>query len=205
MLDLNNKSACLFGLPDSGKSTLAHYIATQYGEQCFIYDTLNEYPDTPFDSYPPKHRDNSPAGIAELDRMLRRAMASRKYRLIIIDEANRYAPSKPAPLPDVLADLNDWRAHYELATIYIARRPVQLNQDLTDLAHYLIIFGMTGRLTVDNLNNTATGLGDAVEKLPPYHFIVAPPRRQDYQIMSPVPASFATHKVLKQSPETTPT
>lgn len=190
MWDLNNKSACLFGLPDSGKSTLANYIAAQYEASCLVYDTLNEYPDTPFDSYVPQNR----ASTDELEKIIRQVLAAKRYRLFILDEANRFCPSKPAPLPQAVADLNDWRAHYEIATVYIARRPVQLNQDLTDLAHYLFLFNLTGRLDIDYLNNIAGGLGDAVQKLPPYYFIVAPPRRQDFTIMRPIPASFATAK-----------
>jgi len=190
MWDLNNKTAVLFGLADSGKSTLANFIGAQYGSSCLVYDTLNEYPDEPFDSYVPNDR----TSIPEMEKILRQVMASGKYRLLIGDEWNRFCPSKPAPLPQAVADLNDWHAHYEIATLYICRRPVQLNQDLTDLANYLFVFNMTGKHDIDYLNDIATGLGDAVEKLPPYHFVVAPPRRKDFVIMHPVPKTFATNK-----------
>ena len=104
MLDLENKAFCIFGLPDSGKSTLANYILNQYGASAFVYDTLREYPADPFDSYSPKNQND----VAELESIIRAAIASGRYSLIVIDEANRFCPPKPAPLPQAIADLNDW-------------------------------------------------------------------------------------------------
>ncbi|MBA7624425.1 hypothetical protein ES703_31834 [subsurface metagenome] len=108
MLDLESKGFCIFGLPDSGKSALACYILSQFGKDSFVYDTLREYPAEPFDSYVPKGNYNT----AELETVIR--LVKKQYRLILIDEANRFCPSKPAPLPQEIADLNDWKAHYGL-------------------------------------------------------------------------------------------
>jgi len=189
MLDLQNKSFCIFGLPDSGKSTLAHYILNQYGNAAFVYDTLHEYPGQPFDSYTPHDRYDS----AELEAVIEAVKT--RYSLVLIDEANRFCPSKPAPLPQSIADLNDWRAHYGLTVGFIARRPVQLNQDLTELAHYLLVFNLRGRNDISYLNDLAAGLGDAVSQIPQYHFIAVDPAR-NYQLYSPVPATFKTAKNL---------
>ena len=189
MLNLKSKSACIFGLPDSGKSTLANFIASRYGTAAFIYDTLHEYPETPFDCYVPKNRQS----VTELEAVIRRVLASRRYSLFLIDETNRFCPSKPAPLPPAVADLNDFRAHYELSVIYIARRPVQLNQDLTELAHYLFIFKLTGKNDIQYLNDLASGLGDAVSTLKPYHFVVVFPDRT-FAVFNPVKRTFATNK-----------
>lgn len=188
-LDLENKGFCIFGLPDSGKSTLAHYILAPFGTQALVYDTLHEYPSVVFDTYCPKDR-NSPV---ELDMVIRIAM--RRYKLIIIDECNRFCPSKPAPLPQAVADLNDWRAHYGATVGYIARRPVQLNQDLTELAHYLFIFALKGKNDINYLNDLASGLGDTVSELEPYHFVVVDPARA-YLIYPPVPREFKTDKKI---------
>lgn len=188
-LQLENKAFCIFGLPDSGKSTLAHFIIAQYAGQAFVYDTLHEYPGINFDTYCPKDRYSA----VELDMVIRIAM--RRYKLIIIDECNRFCPSKPAPLPQAVADLNDWRAHYGASVGYIARRPVQLNQDLTELAHYLFIFCLKGRNDIQYLNDLTAGLGDSVSELAPYHFIVVDPQRS-YQTYSPVPREFKTDKKI---------
>ena len=190
MLDLLNKSFCVFGLPDSGKSTLVAFILSQFGAQAFVYDTLNEYPGEPFDSYSPQDRTNT----AELEKVIRAAMTCGKYSLIVIDEANRYCPSKPAPLPDAVNDLNDWRAHYGLAAGYIARRPVQLNQDLTELSHFVICFGLDGNNDIRYLNDLKAGFGDTVQSLAKYHFAVYSKEDREVTVYEPVPAEFKTDK-----------
>ena len=188
-LNLQNKSFAMFGLPDSGKSTLAHCILCSYGSSAFVYDTLNEYPDQPFDRYAPRGRYDA----AELERVIK-AVKSR-YSLIIIDETNRFCPSKPKPLPQEIADLNDFRAHYGLAVGFMARRPVQLNQDLTELAHYLLIFRLPVKNDIDYLNSLSADLGDVVSQLPKYHFAVVDSER-NFTICPPVPANFTTDKQL---------
>lgn len=199
MLDLSNKCTCLLGLQDSGKSTLAHFIASEYGGAAFVYDTLNEFPEQPFDSYVPKDRES----VGELEIVVRRVLSLRKYTLLIIDEANRYCPSKPTPLPSAIRDMNDYRAHYGLGTLYIARRPVQINQDLLDLSNYLIIFHLTGKHDIDYLNDTYTGLGDAVASLAPYYFIVHQPMT-GFEVHFPISANFKTNKKLARDGQNLP-
>lgn len=188
-IDLANKAFCVFGLPDGGKSTLVNYLLYQYGSVAFVYDTLHEYPDTPFDSYTPKGRYN----IAEFEPVI--SVAMKKYKMIVIDECNRFCPPKPTPLPQAIADLNDWRAHYGISVGYVCRRPVQLNQDLTELANYLFIFNLKGKNDCQYLNDLADGLGDAVKELEMYHFMIVDPQR-NYQVCPPVPKIFATNKKL---------
>lgn len=192
-LDLKNKSFCIFGLPDSGKSTLANYILSKFDNTAFVYDTLREYPSEPFDSYEPKGTYDT----EELEKVVRSVMSSRHYLLFLLDEANRFCPSKPKPLPQAVADLNDFRAHYGLACGFIARLPVQLNQDLTELAHYLFIFRLPGSIATDYLNNMSRGLGDTVTELPDYHFVTVYPDRH-YEVYNPVPKEYATHKLIKR-------
>lgn len=190
-LEIENKSTVIFGLPDSGKSTLTNFLITQFGQSAFLFDTLNEYnASAEYVSYVPKEREN----IDELTRVIRAVMRSRKYSLIAIDEANRYAEPKPKPLPPVLRDLNDYRAHYQLGTIYICRRPVQFHTDIVDLSNNLIIFRLDGSHDIDYLNNIKTGLGDAASNLQPYHFIVRNMKTGAYIIHQPVDKSNATQK-----------
>ncbi len=188
-IELDGKSFGIFGLPDSGKSTLAHSILAAFRDKAFVYDTLGEYPPEPFDSWVPKDRNSVP----ELEGIIRQVMASRRYELFLLDEANRYCPTKPKPLPQAVADLNDWRAHYGLALGFICRRPVQLNQDLTEQAHYLMIFRLPGKNDCQYLNDMSDGLGDAVRRLQPYHFMVVDPERR-YEISPPVDRGYATDK-----------
>lgn len=177
MVDLTRKTWAVFGYKGSGKSILAQYIAASYGESCLYYDTLHDVPgEVKFHSYPPTDRRN----IAELKNIAALAQKSKQYKLLIIDEANRFCPPKPVPLPQFIADMNDWCRHpqYNLSVGYLARRPVQLNTDLTEIADYLFIFQLGGKNDIQYLNDLRTGLGDVVQNLKPYHFVLAGPDRR---------------------------
>ena len=173
-LDLENKSFVIFGNKYEGKSKWAEYLLTAWGDQAIVYDTLSEYADGPFDSYRPSDRQS----VEEYERIIRAIMDSRRYRMLIIDESNRFNPSKPARLPQATADLNDWHRHpeYNLAVGHVCRRPVQLNQDITELSHFMVIFQLPGKNDfqflndISYLNSKASGLGDAVTQLPKYHY-----------------------------------
>ncbi len=172
-VDLRSKTWCMFGLRGSGKSTLANHIANEFGSRALVYDTLHESPATArYDVYQPKNRNNT----GELESIIQRLPES-GYKLFVIDEANRYAPPKPSPLPPMLADLNDQCRHYGISVCYIARRPVQLNQDLTELADYLFIFHLKGKSDIRYLNDLSDGLGDAVLSLKGYQYILVLPDR----------------------------
>ena len=187
MLDLNGKAFCIFGLNDSGKTVLARHLLGQYKSRAIVYDTLHEYPEHPYDIYQPKDR----ASTTELETTTRAIIASRQYKLFVIDEANRYCPPKPKPLPQAIQDLIDWRAHYHLACGFIARRPSQLNSDLTELSDYLFIFNLPGLKDTNALNDLTPGLGDAAAGLAAYHYIMVKPDKtysihQPIQIDSPI-------------------
>nr|BEL00733.1 hypothetical protein DMOBY_05860 [Dehalococcoides mccartyi] len=190
-INLKGKSVCIFGLKGCGKSNLAATLLGMYGNTALVYDTLSEYSDAQsYDRYVPTNRYNA----AELEKITRAVMHSRRYRLFIIDEANRYCPSKPAPLPQAIADLNDWCRHdqYDIIPVYICRRPTQLNQDLTEQADYIAIFRLAGVNDVKYLNELSAGLGDTVQKLPQYHFCLVDPLR-NYQVMLPVPKALKSN------------
>ena len=190
-IKLTRKTWAVFGYKGGGKSTLSQYIASLYGEKCLYYDTLREVPlEAKFHAYKPKNRQN----IGELESVIHLLQLNKRYRMFIIDEANRYAKPKPTPLPQVLADMNDWCRHpqYNLSVGYIARRPVQLNSDLTEIADYLFIFQLGGKNDIKYLNDLRDGLGDTVKNLPPFHFAVVNQSRQ-WQIMTPI----NIHKITK--------
>lgn len=198
LLELESKSLCIFGLPDSGKSTILNYILNPWGRLAIIYDPMREFPGEPYDCYTPANA----SSVTEVCQFVRLVMKSRKYKILAIDETNRYCPSKPSPLPQAIADLNDFRAHYGLGTVYVARRPVQLNQDLTELAHYLILLNLPGKNDIAYLNGLADGLGDTASRLPKYHFCLVHPDRT-YQVLAPVPATFKTNKGVGKTTQKT--
>lgn len=187
MIDLSGKTFCTFGLRGMGKSTLDDSILAEYGKHGLYYDTLSEAPeDSPYDIYQPKDRYSVP----ELEQIVRsivpvNTMIAPHYRCFCIDEANRFCPSKPAPLPPLIADLNDQCRHYTITVGYIARRPIQLNQDLTELADYLFIFRLKGNNDLKYLDNLVSGLGDAVSRLADFEFVMVKPDRS-FVICDPV-------------------
>ena len=183
-LKLTRKTWCIFGYKEGGKSILAKHIASSYADKCLYFDTLRECPTgAKFHSYPPKNKQN----IAELETVIDLIKKNKRYRMFIIDEANRYARAKPAILPQSIADMNDWCRHpeFNLSVGYIARRPVSLNTDLTEIADYLFIFQLGGVNDIKYLNQLRSGLGDCVKELPQYHFVIVRPNRT-WEVMKPV-------------------
>ena len=193
-IKLKSKVFCCFGLRGTGKSTLVNSIATKYGKKAFLYDTLNESPtQSTYYSYTPVKRNS----VAELERIVQLITpgdnsSSRKlpYSMFIIDEANRFCPTKPHPLPPIIADLNDQCRHYKLSVGFVARRPCQLNQDITELADYLFIFHLTGRRDIAYLNDISRDLGDAVSRLKGYNFVVVYPSREYQTVRAITPGQF---------------
>ena len=186
-MELTGKTFCILGLKGTGKSTIANVILNTYGAKALYYDTLYEAPETsPFDIYQPKNR----YSVAELETVIRSIVPQNvnllpKYRMVIIDEANRFCLPKPSPLPAAIADLNDQCRHYLMSAGFIARRPSQLNQDLMELADYIFIFKLTGKNDIVYLNNTVTGLGDTVQALGHFEFVTVNPDKS-FEVCEPV-------------------
>jgi DNA helicase HerA-like ATPase len=190
-LDISNKSFTILGVKRSGKSTLANQLLLSYGYKALYYDTLGESPiDSPYDSYRPADR----YSVIELESVISAVIPPKNsdinkfvphYELIIIDEANRFCPPKPAPLPPVIAECNDQNRHYHMAFGFIARRPVQLNTDLIELADYIFVFRLTGANDVKYLNNLTRNLGDTVQSLGQYEFVIVNPDKT-YQVYNPL-------------------
>lgn len=178
MLELKNKVTCIFGLRGSGKTTLAHTMATECGDKVIVYDTQHEFPkDAVYGVYQPKDR----YSINELFALIHaytiyRPMNSKltKPDYIFIDEANRFFPGGGKALDPRAVDLNDSVRHppYELGLILIARRPTQLHPDIVGLSDSVIVFGLSGKNDIQYLNDLYVGMGDKVQQLKPYHAII---------------------------------
>lgn len=187
MIDLERKTFVAFGLRLSGKSTLCNYIASEYGTRACLFDTLGEAPaNARYSFYVPKDRYST----SELEAFNMRAIIpagqqAPNFDLYIIDEANRFCPPKPSPLPRTVAQLNDEGRHYPMSVGFIARRPCQLNQDLTELADYMFLFRLVGTADYKYLENLIGGLGDVVFALPDYHFVTVFPDRK-FKVMKPI-------------------
>ena len=189
-INLTGRRVCIFGLQGSGKTNFLKNTMTGI-KKPLIYDPLHEY--SGFHRYLPAHRDYSEESQEELNRVIRTQITEKKRgrpSFFAIDEANRYCPNR-RPLPDMVEDLNDFNRHYKIALGFIARRPTQLNTDLVELAHYLIIYNLTGKNDYQYLEAISEGLGDAVRALPKYHYVLVHPDRS-YKICQPVADMGAT-------------
>lgn len=190
LFDFRNQRICIFGLQGSGKTFFAKKLVQQT-QRPFIYDPLKEYSDIAHAiTYAPKHRKYCPAAGEEVDQVIQYMIEIDPLpTLFLMDEANRFIPNK-RPLPEMVSFLNDFQRHIPpsnepIGLCFIARRPAQLNTDLPELAHYLVIFNVVGKNDMAYLESVARGLGEAACRLKPYHFIIVDPRRQ-YKIFPPV-------------------
>ena len=182
MIDLKGKTSCIFGLRGTGKSTLLNYVANHFGNKALVYDTLHEVPkEAKYNVYKPINRYNA----GELELVTKSVIESKQYHFFAIDEANRFCLPKPNPLPPFIADLNDQCRHYQITVFYLARRPTQLNQDLTELADYLFIFHLKGKNDIRYLEDLSLGLGDVVLSLSPFNFVLVMPNRS-FKAYSPI-------------------
>jgi hypothetical protein len=186
--DLTDKRAVILGLQGSGKSELGKCL-TRSEPAHLVYDVHHEY--TGFNRYLVEHRqvrkpgDPKDPAIDELNNLVERVIfEGGRIRRFTMDEANRYCPGK-YPLPSSILTLNDDNRHDKVSFIAIARRAVQLNADLVELAHYLFIFRLPGKNDRQYLEGLSEGLGDAVRELQDYHFMVVDPRRQ-YSVHLPI-------------------
>jgi len=174
--DLTNKRFVILGLQGTGKSYLARHLL-QHEQASIAYDVLHEYQG--LNRYIVKYRQHGQEGVDELNLFVSKVVVgSKRIKLFVLDEANRYCPPKPHPLPDAILELNDWQRHYGISFGCIARRPTQLHSDLVELAHYMFIFQLKGRNDVAYLDTIATGLGQQVLQLPQYHFVVVHPNHE---------------------------
>jgi hypothetical protein len=182
-IDIEDKRFVVLGLQGTGKSYLVKGILKNTPSS-IVYDVMREH--TGLNRYIVDHRENSREGIAELNHFVNQVViASGQIRLFVLEEANRYCPPKPAPLPQSILDLNDLQRHFKITFGSVARRPVQLHTDLVELAHYLFIFRLVGINDLKYLEAVAEGLGEAVRRLKDYHFILVNPDRT-YQEHKPI-------------------
>jgi len=177
-LDLHEKRVCIFGLQGSGKTEWLRWLCRN-SERPFIVDPLEQYQDIPHAiAYVPKHKVYSPEAIAEINQVVKYMLTlNPRPTIFCLDEANRWCPNK-RPLPEQLSYLNDEQRHLNLALAFIARRPAQLNTDLTELAHFLVVFNLAGKNDRQYLNDLAENFGDQAVKLPWHDFLIADPQRQ---------------------------
>lgn len=149
----DNTIITLLGRKGSGKSTLARAILAEY-RRVVILDTLGEYGDGAIIveggresadalvrvSGEGNKRFRLSLRIAQRDDMLRVLTVASKLRdvLIVVEEASMLC--KPSFLPDELAYLIRYGRHSGISQLYIARRPAELNREVTAQSDVVVTF-----------------------------------------------------------------
>jgi hypothetical protein len=192
-MDFDNKKIGIFGLQGSGKTYFIKSYLESTSRTYFIYDLGAEFGglrNKKHIVYVPQFRQGD-AARQEANKILSEfyfpLAEKNKVNGLIVDEVSLIAPNKK-PLPDALFTVNERNRHIGKgqAFIFAARRPSQINTDMVEIAHNIIIFNLAGKNDRQYLNAVREGAGDAsVDMLLPYHFLVLDETRQ-MKIYKPV-------------------
>lgn len=94
-----------------------------------------------------------------------------KRTLVVVDEASVYC--SPSFLPDELAMLVRLGRHNELSQVYAARRPSELNRDLTAQSDLIVTFQQQEPRDLDYLRAVMGPEGDNARTLGKYEILVS--------------------------------
>ena len=171
-LNLKGKITSIFGLNGSGKTYFTiNKILANY--KCLVHDPLHQYPSDRADVFHPKI--NYPEIAQENELFLEKYVKSqsKKYDLLIYEEASRTFPSGNRPLyPAMRSFLDTYRHYNNLGLVFICRRPAQIFTDIPELSHYIISFGNKGLNDIQRLNAESGGLGEIVKTLDNYEYVI---------------------------------
>jgi hypothetical protein len=185
MIDLSSKSIMIFGLKGSGKTVLTNFLADNNQPSLIVDTTKHDYPKTKGDRYLPTHTQYSDEAISEMNTLINKKVLTKKYSFFAIDELNNFAPSMRL-MPSAMVKLNEETRHIPITFCGIARRPASINNNLVEVADYLVFFRLVGKNDIIYLDSIKEGLGDTVKKLKDFCFVLLNPRRE-VEIFKPIP------------------
>jgi len=167
------------GLPGQGKTVWCQEYAKTYtarGEGVLVVDPIESFKIPRATVF---HVQERTCGTNEVETLLKRVLVDphkqgialkKRFRLLVLDECSRYYPHGQ-PLPAQIGYINDFNRHMDLSLVWVARRIVQVNVDLAELCHRLIVFPQKGVNDIKRLNDIQAVFGDAVENLKKHEFI----------------------------------
>jgi len=167
------------GLPGMGKTVWCEEYAKAYirrREGVLVVDPIESFTIPKATIYHVKERT---CGTEEVERLLKKLCVDphksdvplkKRYRLLILDECSRYYRHGES-LPDQIGYINDFNRHMDLSLVWAARRIVQVNVDLAELCHRMIVFSQKGLNDIKRLNDIQAGFGDMVEKLKKHEYV----------------------------------
>lgn len=175
----DNTILAIFGRKGSGKTELTRKIIKEH-PRVFAFDTLAEY-DKGFRVCEGKQacidamldvKDRRSYRLAlrciELDDNLELMALAYEFPrcLVVVEETSLYA--RPTYLPNEIARFVRYGRHREIDQIYIARRPSEVNRDLTAQADIVVSFEQREPRDVKYLRDVAGEAAEQVQNLPKY-------------------------------------
>lgn len=156
---------CISGLPGTGKTTLARYLATLAEPNLLIYDPLGQYVDFPKECiYVP--RSNSPQ---EFDAVCKQ-LCARSNVVFIVEECERYI-GQNKELGYYAFDLINRGRNWGIGIIAVTRRIQRVSKDYFDLCQNVIFFkcGLKSREYIADM--VGKEHVRAIMSLKPYQFL----------------------------------
>jgi len=145
MINLKNVKTCVFGIQGSGKTYLVEHKLLKNFKHAFIYQIHPEDFTTAKQHYVYKYNEKS-LNISHLEKtvkIVKELGKQKKIDCFVLDEADLFLKSGFA-IPKNMTDLILNHRHYNLALIFISRRPQSIPTEIVESSEHLFIFKIEG-------------------------------------------------------------